>query len=85
MKYTDTETRKSEEQHRADIHQKINVIDKKKGKDRMLQNLNQTDVAQFVSAAVTSYTIPFQNNKPEISFAKKHVAKFTEDKNKQEI
>ena len=36
----------------------------------MLQNLNQTDVAQFVSAAVTSYTIPFPNNKPEISFAK---------------
>ena len=41
----------------------------------MLQNLNQTDVAQFVSAAVTSYTIPFPNNKPEISLAKKHVAK----------
>ena len=41
----------------------------------MLQNLNQTDVAQFVSAAVTSYTIPFPNNNPEISFAKKHVAK----------
>ena len=49
--------------------QNQNVFDKK-GQDRMLQNLNQTDVAQFVSAAVTSYTIPFPNNKPEISFAK---------------
>ena len=32
MKYTDTETRKSKEQHRADIHRKIKTYLTKKAK-----------------------------------------------------
>ena len=88
MKYTDIETKKSEEQHRADIHRKIKTYLTKK---RQRQN-----VAKFKSNGrrpiclrgchILHYPLPKQQARN--IFCKKTCCKIydiTEDKNKQEI